>query len=127
MYKPRRQRSPDSQGTTEPLSGRAKGERELRAPARSGSARASEPGPCGRTSVRRRRARFDSKAYEVDSDLSPELAVTLQEIDALARLLGPDLDRFLRGKTEGRNGLQFPRHSKAKRMLFLFSALNSDR
>ena len=31
---------------------------------------ASEPGPCVRTSVRRRRARFDSKAYEVDSDLS---------------------------------------------------------
>jgi hypothetical protein len=47
---------------------------------------------------RGRRARPEP-CYAVESDLSPEMPISSEELEAVARLLGSDLDRFLLRET----------------------------
>jgi hypothetical protein len=40
-----------------------------------------------------------SDCYAVESDLSPDMPISSEELEAVARLLGSDLDTFLFRKT----------------------------
>jgi hypothetical protein len=46
---------------------------------------------------RRRRPRVDDHFYEIESDLSGDMAVSEQELDAIARLLGDEIEELLSG------------------------------
>ena len=56
-----------------------------------------DPTACaaGRATQVRRRARVDDRLLELASDLSADLEITAEELDAIARLLGDDLKTFL--------------------------------
>jgi hypothetical protein len=70
------------------------------------------PGPLPHIAIRRRasvqnedplpkrgRCARSEHCYAVDSDLSPDMPISSEELEAVARLLGSDLDRFLFRKT----------------------------
>jgi hypothetical protein len=62
-----------------------------------GANRASQPDRSPILWSRRRRPRVDDHVYEIDSDLSCDMVVSDQELDAIARLLGEELEKLLSG------------------------------
>jgi hypothetical protein len=66
------------------------------------------PGPLPHIAIRRRataqneeplpkrgRSGRSEPRYAVESDLSPDMPISSEELEAVARLLGSDLDRFV--------------------------------
>jgi hypothetical protein len=49
----------------------------------------------GKTVPVRRRQRVDEQAIAMESELSPDMETTVEELDAIARLLGDDLKAIL--------------------------------
>jgi hypothetical protein len=48
---------------------------------------------------KRSRCARPEPCYAIESDLSPDMPISSEELEAVARLLGSDLDRFLSRKT----------------------------
>jgi hypothetical protein len=65
-----------------------------------GAARANRASQPDRSPIlwsRRRRQCVDDHVYKIDSDLSGDMVVSDQELDAIARLLGEELEKILSG------------------------------
>jgi hypothetical protein len=56
-----------------------------------------QPNVCAacRDTAHRRRLRVDEQASTLDSDLSVDMEIMAEELDAIVRLLGDDLKAFL--------------------------------